>query len=131
MTDKQTEDNVSNFCLVCYYDNTTNKLSHIEFYYDNDTSMHSDIDSYRYGYNAKIIKPEELIKQLNKEIEASQKWHQLHTEEHFAKLKFEATLTEIKEIAKWHTTSTDSEDIQTDMKLILRKINEAENENRN
>lgn len=25
---------VSNFCLVCYYDNKTNKLTHIEQYHD-------------------------------------------------------------------------------------------------
>ena len=37
-------------------------------------------------------------------------------------------LTEIKEIARWHTTSTDSEDIQNDMKQILRKISEVEND---
>lgn len=66
MTDKQIKDNVSNFCLVCYYDNKTNELERIEQYYDNDTSRYSDIDSHRYGYNAEIIKPEKLIKQLKR-----------------------------------------------------------------
>lgn len=64
MTDKQIEDNVSDFCLVCYYDNKTNELARIEQYYDNDTSRYLDIDSYSYGYNAEITKPEELIKQF-------------------------------------------------------------------
>ena len=36
--------------------------------------------------------------------------------------KLKQTLAEIKEIAKWHTTSADSEDIQEDMKQILQKI---------
>ena len=36
------------------------------------------------------------------------------------------TLAEIKEIAKWHTTSADSEDVQEDMKQILQKISECE-----
>lgn len=66
MTDKQIKDNVSNFCLVCYYDNKTNELERIEQYYDNDTSRYSDIDSHRYGYNDEIIKPEKLIKQLKR-----------------------------------------------------------------
>lgn len=64
MTDKQIIDNINNFCLVCYYDNKTNELVRIEQYNDNDTSIHSDIESYKYGYNAEIIKPEQLIKQL-------------------------------------------------------------------
>lgn len=68
----------------------------------------------------------ELKEQLKKEIEASQKWYQLHTEEHFTKLKAEQVLSEIKEIARWHTTSTDSEDIQDDMKQILQIISEVE-----
>ena len=38
------------------------------------------------------------------------------------------TLAEIKEIAEWHTTSADSEDVQEDMKQILQKISEVENE---
>lgn len=41
------------------------------------------------------------------------------------------TLTEIKEIAKWHTTSADSEDVQEDMKQILQKISECEVKNEN
>lgn len=36
------------------------------------------------------------------------------------------TLTEIKEIAEWHTTNADSEDVQEDMKQILQKISEVE-----
>ena len=36
------------------------------------------------------------------------------------------TLIEIKEIAKWHTTSADSEDAQEDMKQILQKTSEVE-----
>ena len=39
------------------------------------------------------------------------------------------TLAEIKEVAKWHTTNADSEDIQEDMKQILQKISECEVEN--
>ena len=65
MTDKQIIDNISNFCLACYYDNKTNELVHIEQYNDNDTSIHSDIESYKYGYNAEIVKPEQLIRQLD------------------------------------------------------------------
>ncbi len=47
----------------------------------------------------------------------------------FFKLKAEnenlkQALTEIKEIARWHTTSADSEDIQDDMKQILQLIKE-------
>ena len=38
-------------------------------------------------------------------------------------------LTEIKEIAEWHTTSADSEDVQEDMKQILQKIGECEVDN--
>lgn len=63
---------VSNFCLVIYYDNKTNELAHIEQYTDNSDDIQTDIDSYKYGYNAKIIKPEKLIEQLqqaNKRIE--------------------------------------------------------------
>ena len=69
MTDKQIMKDgvdVSNFCLVCYYDNKTNELVRIEQYNDNDSSMYSDIESYKYGYNAKIVKPEEIIKQLSR-----------------------------------------------------------------
>ena len=40
--------------------------------------------------------------------------------------RLKQALAEIKEIAQWHTTSTDSEDIQTDMKQILQLINEVE-----
>lgn len=40
--------------------------------------------------------------------------------------KAEKTLTEIKEIVEWHTTSNDSEDVQEDMKQILQKINECD-----
>lgn len=64
MTDKQIIDSISNFCLTCYYDNKTNELVHIEQYNDNDTSIYSDIESYKYGYNAEIVKPEQLIRQL-------------------------------------------------------------------
>ena len=64
MTDTQIKDNISNLYLVCYYDKKTNKLARIEQYHDNDLSMYSDTDCYRYGYNADIIKPEELIKQI-------------------------------------------------------------------
>lgn len=35
------------------------------------------------------------------------------------------TLSEIKEITEWHTTSADSEDVQEDMKQILQKISEV------
>ena len=67
MTDKQIIiDGVSNFCLVCYYDNRTNELVRIEHYEDNSGDMKSDIDSYKYGYNAEIIKPEQIIKQLKR-----------------------------------------------------------------
>lgn len=69
MTDKQIivdGCNVSNFCLVCYYDNKTNELVRIEQYNDNDSSMYSDIESYKYGYNTEITKPEEIIKQLKR-----------------------------------------------------------------
>ena len=62
-------DSVSNFYLVCYYDNKTNELVRIEQYNDNDTSVHSDIESYKYGYNAEIIKPEQLIKQLRIQVQ--------------------------------------------------------------
>lgn len=40
--------------------------------------------------------------------------------------KLKQTLAEIKEITKWHTTSADSEDVQNDMKQILRLISEVE-----
>ena len=40
--------------------------------------------------------------------------------------KYKQTLTEIKEIAEWHKTSADSEDVQEDMKQILQKISECE-----
>ena len=43
--------------------------------------------------------------------------------------KLEQTLAEIKEIAEWHTTSADSEDVQEDIKQILQKISECEVEN--
>lgn len=43
--------------------------------------------------------------------------------------KLKQTLTKIKEIARWHVTSTDSEDIQDDMKQILQLISEVKNEN--
>lgn len=42
---------------------------------------------------------------------------------------YKQTLAEIKEIAEWHTTSSDSEDVQEDMKQILQKISECEVEN--
>lgn len=64
MTSKQIIDSISNFCLACYYDNKTNELVHIEQYNDNDTSIYSDIESYKYGYNAEIVKPEQLIRQF-------------------------------------------------------------------
>lgn len=57
-------DSVSNFCLVCYYDNKTKELVRIEQYKDNSSDIQTDINSYKYGYNAEIIKPEELINQL-------------------------------------------------------------------
>lgn len=57
-------DNVSNFCLVCYYDNKNKELVRIEQYKDGSGDIQTDIESHKYGYNAKIIKPEELIKQL-------------------------------------------------------------------
>ena len=69
---------VSNFCLVCYYDNKTNELVRIEQYNDNDSSMHSDIDSYEYGYSAKIVKPEEIIKQLQAEKQEYEELRQYH-----------------------------------------------------
>jgi hypothetical protein len=40
--------------------------------------------------------------------------------------KLKGCLTEIKEIAEWHTTKADSEDVQEDMKQILQKISEVE-----
>ena len=40
--------------------------------------------------------------------------------------KLKQTLTEIKEIAEWHTTKADNEDVQEDMKQILQKISECE-----
>jgi hypothetical protein len=40
--------------------------------------------------------------------------------------KLKQTLLEIKEIAEWHTTKADSEDVQEDMKQILQKISECE-----
>lgn len=57
-------DSVSNFCLVCYYDNKTKELVRIEQYKDNSSDIQTDINNYKYGYNAEIIKPEELINQL-------------------------------------------------------------------
>ena len=45
--------------------------------------------------------------------------------------KLEQTLIEIKEIAEWHTTSADSEDVQEDIKQILQKISECEVNNNN
>lgn len=57
-------DSVSNFCLVCYYDNKTKELVRIEQYKDNSSDIQTDINSHKYGYNAEIIKPEELINQL-------------------------------------------------------------------
>ena len=77
MTDKQIiidGCDVSNFCLVCYYDNKTNELVRIEQYNDNDSSMYSDIESYKYGYNAKIVKPEEIIKQLKAKEQECERW---------------------------------------------------------
>lgn len=56
---------ISNFCLVCYYDKDTDKLARIEYYSDADSAQ-SDIDSYKYGYYAKIYKPEELLNLLDK-----------------------------------------------------------------
>ena len=44
--------------------------------------------------------------------------------------KLEQTLIEIKEIAEWHTTSADTEDVQEDIKQILQKISELENDNK-
>ena len=38
-------------------------------------------------------------------------------------------LADIKEIVEWHTTKADSEDVQEDMKQILQKINEVNNDN--
>lgn len=66
MTDKEQIrlDSVSNFCLVCYYDNKTKELVRIEQYKDNSSDIQTDINSHKYGYNAEIIKPEELINQL-------------------------------------------------------------------
>lgn len=58
---------ISNFYLVVYRDNKTNKLSRIEQYeYDKwggFSNSATDIDSYKYGYNSKIIKPIELIQE--------------------------------------------------------------------
>lgn len=51
---------ISDFCLVCYFDKTTDELVRIEHYSDND-SPQSDIDSYKYGYYANVYKPEELL----------------------------------------------------------------------
>ena len=57
---------ISNFTLVCYFNKDTNDLVRIEQYRDDDTSIQSDIDSYKYGYNTKIIKPETLFYEINK-----------------------------------------------------------------
>lgn len=38
---------------------------------------------------------------------------------------YKQALQEIKEIAKFHTTQADSEDVQEDMKQILQKISEV------
>ena len=74
---------------------------------------------------------EELNRQLKKEIEASQKWYQLHTEEHFAKLKLEATLTEIKEIAlgvRNYLDCPSPKDVRYEMDRILQLISEVEHD---
>ena len=95
MTDKQIiidGVDVSNFYLVCYYDNKTNELVRIEQYNDNDSSMYSDIDSYRYGYNAKITKPEELIKQLLRKEQECDMWKNLTIDNGAAALKYQQQL---------------------------------------
>lgn len=138
MTDKQIEDNVSNFCLVCYYDIKTNELVRIESYCDNDTSMYSDIDSYRYGYNAEITKPEEIIKQLQRkeqECEELKSLLKVRIEDLCDSCGassmmpmpckvYEKTLTEIKEIVK------PVEEIYPFCGHILQKISEVEDEHR-
>ena len=95
MTDKQIiidGVDVSNFCLVCYYDNKTNELARIEPYYDNDTSMYSDIDSYRYGYNAEITKPEEIIKQLKRKEQEYEELKNIINEAQNSKLDLKSFL---------------------------------------
>lgn len=42
--------------------------------------------------------------------------------------KYHQTLQEIKEIAEFHITQADSEDVQNDMKQILDLITKAESE---
>lgn len=58
------EIDVSDFCLVCYYNKETNKLAHIEHYDDVSPDIKSDIESYEYAYNATVVKPEQIIEQL-------------------------------------------------------------------
>lgn len=67
-------DNVSNFCLVCYYDNKNKELVRIEQYKDGSGDIQTDIESHKYGYNAKIIKPEELIKQLARKTQECEEY---------------------------------------------------------
>ena len=66
MTDKEQIiiDGVSDFCLVCYYDNKNKELVRIEQYKDGSGDIQTDIESHKYSYNAEIIKPDELIEQL-------------------------------------------------------------------
>ena len=55
--------------FVVYFDDTTNKISRVENYaYDNwggTSCCSSDIDSYRYGYYAKIYSTNEFVDFLN------------------------------------------------------------------
>lgn len=56
--------NLSNFYMVAYYDRMTGELARIESYPKIDgeiTGCQSAIDSYRYGYDAKIFNPEDVI----------------------------------------------------------------------
>lgn len=64
LIESEMEIDVSNFCLVCYYDKETNKLARIENYTNNSSDIEADVKSYEYGYNAVVIKPEQLMGQL-------------------------------------------------------------------
>ena len=80
---------------------------------------------------------EGLRKQLEQEKTLKEMYFTYYKAKHsdikgeFFKLKAEngklkQTLTEIKEIVRWHTTNADSEDIQIDMKQILQLISEVQ-----
>ena len=95
-----------------------------EMYFTYYKAKHSDIK----GEFFKLKEENKKLKeQLEKEIEASQKWYQLHTDEHFTKLKLEQTLTEIKELANYSFNRSTSE-YMAKLELILEKISEVQND---